>query len=150
MRRIVFDAVLLAAYALVAVPALTGIGAHEWLGVAVVAALLAHCARRGAAPARGAAAAGRAVLNGLIVVALAACAVSGAMVSGAVLPALGLYARGYFFWDPLHAVSAKVLLALVVVHVALHAKWIVGILGRGGRRRGKLDAADAADAAEGR
>ena len=32
MRRIVFDAVLLAAYALVAVPALTGVGVHEWLG----------------------------------------------------------------------------------------------------------------------
>ena len=125
MRRIVFDTVLIAAYALVAVPALTGVGAHEWLGVAVVAALLAHCARRGAAPARGAAAAGRAVLNGLIVVALAACAVSGAMVSGAVLPALGLYARGYFFWDPLHAASAKVLLALLLVHLALNVGAVV-------------------------
>ena len=125
MRRIVFDAVLLAAYALVDVPALTGVGAHEWLGVAVVAALRAHGARRGAAPVHGAAAAGRAVLNGLIVVALAACAVSGAMVSGAVLPALGLYARGYFFWDPLHAASAKVLLALLLVHLALNASAVV-------------------------
>ncbi|WP_417134068.1 DUF4405 domain-containing protein, partial [Rubneribacter badeniensis] len=95
----------------------------------------AHCARRGAAPARGAAAAGRAVLNGLIVVALAACAVSGAMVSGAVLPALGLYARGYFFWDPLHAASAKVLLALLLVHLALNVGAVVRAVRA--RRRGR-------------
>ena len=33
--------------------------------------------------------------------------VSGLMVSGTVLPVLGLYAPGYFFWDPLHAIAAK-------------------------------------------
>ena len=43
----------------------------------------------------------------------------------AVLPALGLYARGYFFWDPLHAASAKVLLALLLVHLALNASAVV-------------------------
>ena len=43
-----------------------------------------------------------------------ACAVSGIMVSGDVLRAFGWYAEGYYFWDPLHAVSAKVLLALAV------------------------------------
>ena len=41
------------------------------------------------------------------------------MESGAILPALGWYAEGYFFWAPLHAAAAKVLLALIVVHLAL-------------------------------
>ncbi len=51
------------------------------------------------------------VLNGALLVALAFCVVSGAMVSGTLLPSLGFYATGYYFWGPLHALSAKVLLA---------------------------------------
>ncbi|OUO91716.1 hypothetical protein B5F40_02440 [Gordonibacter sp. An230] len=147
MVRIAFDVALLAAYALAAVPALTGAGAHEWLGLVVVATLLVHCGRRGTPPSRGQdyasafprAAAGRAVLNGLIVLALAVCAVSGVMVSGAVLPSLGLYAQGYFLWDPVHAASAKILMALILMHLALNAR-VVMTAARGlrVRRRGNL------------
>ena len=158
-RDLAVDAAVLAAYAAAANPALTGVGVHEWLGLGALLLLVVHAAlhggwvaetvralRSGPAPSR----IGNLAVDALAFVALAACVVSGLLVSGDVLRAFGWYAEGYYFWDPLHAVSAKVLLALVVVHVALHAKWIVGILGRGGRRRGKLDAADAADAAEGR
>ena len=53
-----------------------------------------------------------------------AVTVSGVMVSGAVLPTFGWYAQGYYFWDPLHAVSAKALMALLLVHVVVHGKWI--------------------------
>ncbi|MDO4289622.1 MAG: hypothetical protein Q4C41_00135 [Eggerthellaceae bacterium] len=49
------------------------------------------------------------------------------MVSGAVLPAFGLYATGYFFWNPLHAASAKVLLALLLIHVAVNVRRIAAI-----------------------
>ncbi|MEI3231991.1 MAG: DUF4405 domain-containing protein [Gordonibacter pamelaeae] len=59
------------------------------------------------------------------------CVVSGVLVSGAVLPALGYYAQGYYFWDPLHAVSAKVLLALLLVHVVVHARWFMRFAMRG-------------------
>lgn len=55
------------------------------------------------------------VLNGALLVALAFCVVSGAMVSGTLLPSLGFYATGYYFWGPLHALSAKVLLAALLV-----------------------------------
>ena len=59
-----------------------------------------------------------------------------------VLRAFGLYAEGYYFWDPLHAVSAKVLLALLVVHVAVHAKWIAAWFrkGKAGRPGGREEA----------
>ena len=40
------------------------------------------------------------------------------------LPALGLYADGYYFWDPVHAFSAKLLLALIIVHIVVHWRWI--------------------------
>ena len=80
---------------------------------------------------------GHFVLDALIVVAFMTCTVSGVLVSGAVLPAFGLYADGFFFWDPLHAASAKVLLALLVVHVVAHWRWIAGLF-RGSRdKRGQ-------------
>ena len=68
----------------------------------------------------------------------ASVTVSGIMVSGAVLPALGLYADGYYFWDPLHAIAAKALLALLLVHVVVHWHWLVGFVKNGkGERHGK-------------
>jgi uncharacterized protein HemY len=49
--------------------------------------------------------------------------VSGIMVSRHILPLFGLVAPGYFFWNPLHSLSAKMLLALVVIHIVIHAGW---------------------------
>ena len=54
------------------------------------------------------------------------------------LPALGLYADGYYFWDPLHAIAAKALLALLLVHVVAHWRWLAGFFKNGkGERHGK-------------
>ncbi|MFR7404215.1 MAG: DUF4405 domain-containing protein [Coriobacteriaceae bacterium] len=55
-----------------------------------------------------------------LVLSVAVVVLSGLMESGTVLPAFGFYAEGYDFWGPLHAASAKVLLALLVVHGALN------------------------------
>ena len=125
-----------ALFAAVVLPQLTGIAAHEWLGIVALAALLAHlaasldalaCLCRAAA--RGSLLAlARATLDAALFLALAACAVSGALVSATVLPAFGLFAPGYFVWDPLHAASAKVLLALVLVHAVSHAGKLAGFL----------------------
>lgn len=143
---LVVDLIVLVVYLVVANPALTGIGVHEWLGIAAFVAFVAHAAQHGdwvAETARTAFArpslgrTGHFVLDALIVVAFMTCTVSGVLVSGAVLPALGLYADGFFFWDPLHAASAKVLLALLVVHVVAHWRWIAGLF-RGSRdKRGQ-------------
>lgn len=136
---LVVDLAVLVVYLIVANPAFTGIGVHEWLGVAAFVAFAAHTAQHGdwvaemartafARPSLGRT--GHFVLDALIVVAFMTCTVSGVLVSGAVLPAFGLYADGYFFWDPLHAASAKVLLALLVVHVVVHWRWIAGLFRR--------------------
>ena len=58
---------------------------------------------------------------------LMACLVSGIMISGDVLRVFGLYAPGYYFWDPLHAASAKALAALLIAHIAMHAGWMASI-----------------------
>ena len=142
---LVVDLIVLVVYLVVANPALTGIGVHEWLGIAAFVAFVAHAAQHGdwvaetsrtafARPSVGRT--GPFVLDALIV-AFMTCTVSGVLVSGAVLPALGLYADGFFFWDPLHAASAKVLLALLVVHVVAHWRWFAGLF-RGSRdKRGQ-------------
>ena len=141
-RKLVIDAVALIAYVVVSLPSLTGVAPHEWLGLAVFLVLAVHLAqhlgqvassaRRAGSPGPARAArAGRAVLACLLAVALAVVMVSGLMVSGAVLPALGLYAEGYYFWNPLHAVSAKVLLALLLVHVFINARAAWGLWRQG-------------------
>ena len=124
MRVLVVDALALVLYIVVSLPAMTGVGAHEWLGVGLV--LLVHGAQhvdfagrlltsRGAWRAKG-----RILLDAALVLSVAVAVLSGLMESGTVLPAFGFYAEGYYFWGPLHAASAKVLLALLVVHGALN------------------------------
>jgi hypothetical protein len=65
--------------------------------------------------------------------------VSGLMVSRHILPLFGLVAPGYFFWNPLHSISAKVLLALLLVHIVSHWRWLASLFGR----HRKADAAGA-------
>lgn len=129
-KYLAVDLAALAVYAAASLPDVTGVAAHEWLGLVVFAVLIVHVAchvdwvvdalrsaRGGVKLARH----GRLVLDALIAVVLAVTMVSGIMISGAVLPTLGLYAQGYYFWDPLHAVASKALLALILLHVAANA-----------------------------
>ena len=135
-RKAALDAAAAALFAAAVFPQLTGVAAHEWIGSAALAALLAHLAASldalaglCRAAARGSLLAlARAALDAALFLALAVCAVSGALVSATVLPALGLFAPGYFVWDPLHAASAKLLLALVLVHAVSHAGKLAGFL----------------------
>ena len=126
MRVLVVDALALVLYIVVSLPAMTGVGAHEWLGLGIGLVLLVHGAQhvdfagrlltsRGAWRAKG-----RILLDAALVLSVAVAVLSGLMESGTVLPAFGFYAEGYYFWGPLHAASAKVLLALLVVHGALN------------------------------
>ncbi len=127
-KRLVFDVVVLAVYLASANPGITGIPVHEWVGLGAFVLLAAHCAARGMWRGTGGKGLGLTILNVLVLMVTALCVVSGAMVSGTVLPAFGLFADGYYFWDPLHAVAAKMLLALLLVHVAVHIPWIAGAL----------------------
>lgn len=153
-RILVVDVLALAVYGVVSLPSLTSVVVHEWLGLAVFVVFAVHAAhhydwvvdalrslRRGNLTiARH----GRLVLDVLIVVAMSTCVVSGVMISGAVLPAFGLYAQGYYFWDPLHAASAKVLLALLLVHVAINVTLALRLWRRGAANDATGDSAKAA------
>ena len=146
-RNLSIDVAALVVYLVAANPAVTGIGVHEWVGIGVLLAFLVHVAMHVdwvVASVKSAVArpswvrTGNLVLDALIIVAFMTVTVSGLMVSGAVLAAFGLYADGYYFWDPLHATAAKVLLALLLVHVVAHGKWLVGFFkNRKGEHRGE-------------
>lgn len=117
-------------------PQITGIAAHEWLGLAALTAFLLHLAASlnalssllKAARFGSALAVARIALDAALFIPIAVCIVSGVLISATVLPMFGLFAPGYFIWNPLHAASAKILLALVLVHVASHAGKLVALV----------------------
>lgn len=134
---IAVDAIALVMYLAAANPIVTGVATHEWIGLGIFVALFVHLAMhadwivdavRSAFAHPSAMRTGRLVVSILLLIVTAACVISGVLVSGAILPSCGFYASGYYFWDPLHATSAKIMLALLIVHIALHAKWIAGLL----------------------
>ncbi|RDB62773.1 hypothetical protein C1878_07010 [Gordonibacter sp. 28C] len=154
-RNLAVDAVALVVYLTAANPALTGIDVHEWLGLAVLVVLLVHCALhfdwivetvKGAVKSPSAMRLGNLVLDVLSMIAFVVVTASGLGVSGSVLGSFGLYANGYYFWDPLHAISAKVLLALLVVHVVVHWKWFYNVLKRERGDKNGNDARERSDA----
>lgn len=136
MKRshVLSDVAALVVYLLAANPALTGIPLHEFIGLGAFIVVAAHVVVS-ADGLGGRGRMGRLALNAVLLLSLAACVVSGVMVSGMVLPSMGLYATGYSFWDPLHAVAAKVLLAALIVHVVVRAPAALAVLRQRGSRR---------------
>ena len=126
------------AYALAALPSLTGVPAHEWFGLALLAPVFVHCAQHVDRVARALPRCARgARLRSCGRLALDAALLVGLGMSGAVLQAFGLYAEGYYTWSPLHAAAAKALFALLLVHMAVHAGSLYNLL----KRRGVAKAA---------
>lgn len=145
-RMLVVDFSAFLTYALAALPSLTGVPAHEWFGLALLAPVFVHCAQHVDRVARALPRCvrearlrncGRLALDAALLVALSTVFVSGLGMSGAVLQAFGLYAEGYYTWSPLHAAAAKALLALLLVHMAVHAGSLYNLL----KRRGVAKAA---------
>lgn len=127
-KRLGLDACALFVFLLVANPTITGIDVHEWLGLGSLVAFVAHVAGSAVFAKeagrkkrkRSAATTANRLIDTIMLITMMTCVVSGLMVSGAVLQTLGLYAHGYYFWDPLHAITAKLFFALILVHLVLH------------------------------
>jgi hypothetical protein len=113
----------------------TGIGIHEWLGIALGAALLLHLTlhwdwvirttRKLVSP-RGP---DKLIylVNLALLVAMTFCVASGILISRVALPSLGIYPLTGPFWTELHFKTADVTLFLVPVHVALRWRWIARV-----------------------
>lgn len=136
-KNVIIDIVALLVYAVVANPALTGIGIHEWVSLGLLVVLFVHllvhvdwvvdvCRHPGVHFSW--VHQGSLVLNVVTFIVFVTVMVSGIGISGTVLATFGFYVEGYYFWNPLHAIAAKVLLALLLVHVVVHWKWLADIV----------------------
>ena len=131
--RLLLDLSLFGALLLAYNPAWTGIALHEWLCVAVVAPLLVHIivnwdmtmriVRRFSALVRATPRVNL-VVDGALFVAAVTVTVSGFMVSQVVARAFGIVVIPTSIWVQTHSLSADATIALLLVHFALHWKWI--------------------------
>jgi hypothetical protein len=132
-HNLVIDVVALAAYLVAANPAITGLAVHEWISLGLIVVFIIHCAvhideiletvqRRKMNMSTA-----NIVLDVVTLIVFMAVTVSGLLVSRHILPTFGLVSFGYFFWNPIHSIAAKLLLALLFVHVVLHWRWFTGL-----------------------
>jgi hypothetical protein len=135
-HNLIIDVVALVVYLVAANPAITGLAIHEWVSLGIIVVFLVHCSvhfdwivdtvKRHAANISTA----NLILDVITLVVFMVVTVSGLLVSRHILPLLGFVAPGYFFWSPVHAIAAKVLLALLFVHVVVHFKWFASLVKR--------------------
>ena len=134
--NLIIDIIAAVAYLIVANPLITGWVIHEWLGIGIVFVFIVHCATHfdwvaGAFKKRASTGSkANLALDIATLIAFLVVTVSGLMVSRIVLPLFGYVAVGYFFWNPLHSISAKVLFALLLMHVVVHWRWFASLFQR--------------------
>ena len=120
----------------------TGLLWHEWLGLAIIPALIVHLLLNWEWVAATALRTFRrmpgtlrfsAVLNTLLFIAMTLVSVSGVLISEAVVPGLAIGGTGRGFWRFLHTQSANATLVIVGLHIALHWRWILQTVRQGVR-----------------
>ena len=145
-RNLVINIIALAIYLIVANPTVTGIRIHEWLGLGLLVVFLIHFivhydwmvdTLRNFFTKPTFSRQGNLIVDCLILIVFMTAIVSGIGISGAVLLDFGLYVEGYYFWGPIHSVSAKLLLALLVIHMVVHWRWMVSFM-RGEKDEGNV------------
>jgi hypothetical protein len=135
MNKINFlmDAGTFLAFLVAMEPRFSGITIHEWLSVALAAAIVVHLLLHwkwivsvGARFFRKLWHTSRLkfVVDALLFVAFVAVMMSGIMISRAILPALGLSIQPGMAWRSLHSLSADASILLLGLHFALSWGWI--------------------------
>jgi hypothetical protein len=137
IERLAIDLVALAGLVFAANPVLTGIGVHEWVGLAVAIPLIVHLIvnwdwvmRTLANFVRNASTTPRVnlVVDIALLVSGVAVTLSGALVVPGWAAAIGLPADP--LWHVVHLVAADAVIGLTTVHFALHARWVVRAFAR--------------------
>jgi hypothetical protein len=136
-KRLLVDLVLFAAVVAAYKPDETGITVHEWLALALAIPVLLHLVvnwdwvgRVGRALFRRLRRVTRLnfAVDTLLFVATVTVMLSGFVVSTALAGALGLATDPEPIWYAVHSVSADATMALALVHLALHWRWIVRVI----------------------
>jgi Domain of unknown function (DUF4405) len=131
--RLLLDLALFAALLAAYNPGWTGLAWHEWLCVAAIVPLLFHLVINWDKVLRVLSTFAEKLWHGsrldlvvdsvLFVLGVTAM-VSGVMVSQVVAPALGVHITPTTIWVSVHAWSADLTIILLLVHTALHWRWI--------------------------
>lgn len=127
------DVVTGVAFLVVANPPLLGLAVHEWLGLALAAAFVAHLVLHwewmAAATKRLWAREGRGrrldyAVDAFLFVVMTAAVLSGLMISRHVLTSLGLPPQPTRAWREIHSLAADASIVAMGVHLGLHWNWI--------------------------
>ncbi len=136
-RVLIIDIIAAVVYIMAANPGVTGLAIHEWISLGTFVVFIVHGAQhydwaietfRKIKERPASVRTARLILDILTIASFMVVTVSGLMVSRFILPLLGMVAPGYFFWNPLHSISAKVLLALLVIHIVINAGRVWALL----------------------
>ncbi|MGH8979552.1 MAG: cytochrome b/b6 domain-containing protein [Acidimicrobiales bacterium] len=131
-----FDTLLLIGFVFVYADDFTGLGLHEWIGIAFGVALLVHLSLHWDWVLRTTrlmlTTSGRRqfmwVLNFMLAIDLILCIGSGIVISG--LRIFGVTFSGEEFWAGLHGNTAGVAIALIGIHIGLDWRWAMNALRR--------------------
>jgi hypothetical protein len=113
---------------------LTGLTIHEWLGIGLAIAVIAHLllhwswivqiTRRFFARTQWSARINY-VLNLAFFIDMTVIIFTGLLISKVALPMFGIAAQSGFQWRALHTLSSDAMIFILALHVALHWKWIL-------------------------
>jgi len=142
--RLYLDLALFGALFMAYNPAWTGLAVHEWLCIVAIVPLLFHIVvnwdqtlqilRRFAAIVRATPKVNL-VVDAALFVAAVTVMLSGLLVSQYVAKVIGVTIVPTSVWVSTHSWSADATIALLLVHSALHWRWIVKTAGKLGRPR---------------
>jgi hypothetical protein len=134
ITNFVLDSALLLVFLVIYEEHATGLTIHEWGGLALAIVAMVHILLHwkwiiscGKCFLRNVKTEIRLnyLINMLLFVAFTAVIFSGIMMSEVVMPLFGIPRVNSRFWHWLHALSADITLGLVVLHIAMHGKWII-------------------------
>lgn len=137
--NLILDLTIFTAFLAASNPSITGLPIHEWLSVALTAALVTHLLfhwtwivnllktflKKFWHSSRL-----NFVIDSLLFLAMILVMLSGILISKSVLATFGIQLEVSRAWRSLHSLSADASVLLTALHFALHWKWIVNSLQR--------------------
>lgn len=134
LTHLALDSAMFVAFLIATAPRFTGIAIHEWLGVALGAAVLTHLVihwswivgvtQRLFSRTTGSARLNY-MLNALLFIVFTTIIFTGLMISETALPLIGVRPERDRVWTHLHHLASDTAVFLIGLHVALHWRWIV-------------------------
>ncbi|MDD2534370.1 MAG: DUF4405 domain-containing protein [Eubacteriales bacterium] len=134
-RKLIIDVILAAVMIILMQPLISGVFAHEWLGVIIGGALVAHLAINR----QWIAAVGKGffskiswqarinfMINSMMAISMTLTLLSGVLISQFLFTPLA--AANYSAWTAIHSFSSWATLLIVIIHVLLHADWIKRVI----------------------